>query len=292
MSDKRTNGKEKTASFGGYSTRYEYEQREEKKFSFKKTMKFLAFLLLFALSVVGVISLIRGEVFPQKETDGENAGSIKVPTQQELSEKEKTVGEMLVHLEESLLTLEIEEADGTLRYGTGFLVSSEGHGVISSSLLGETSPKNITAYTGGGVVSTVTFLGTEESLGISLIRLESQYSYLPVTAENSSYVKRGERLFAVPSHKAKMFYGTVSDGTVASVGPPVRIGEEGYQMNVNMIYLNMTPNESMYGAAVVDSTGAVVGFLTKAVAPPYGSLSSVVPINMVYTVVNDILSQS
>ncbi len=292
MSNKKTESEEKTFSYGGYSTRYDYEKSGEKKFSLKKTLKITAFLLLFALSVVGVISMIRGEVFPEKESDGKNAGSIKVPTQQELSEKEKTVGEMLSHLEESLLTLEMEDEDGSIRYGTGFLVSSEGHAVVSSTLFGPVLPKNMTAYTGGGVVSSVTYLGEEESLGISLIRLESQYSYLPVTAENSSYVKRGESLFAVPSYKAKMFYGTVSDGTVASVGPPVRIGEEGYQMSVNMIYLNMTPNASMYGAAVVDATGAVVGFLTEAVSPPYPALSSVVPINMVYTVVNDILSQS
>lgn len=292
MSNKKFTSEEKTVSYGGYSTRYDYEKSGEKKFTIKKTVKILAFLLLFSLSVVGVISMIRGEVFPEKGNEGQNAGSIKVPTQEELAEKEKTVDQMLSHVEESLITLEVEGEDGTFRYGTGFLVSSEGHGVISASLLGAAPYKNVTAYTGGGVVSSVTYLGTEASLGISVIRLESQYSYLPVTAENSSYVKRGETLFAVPSHKAKLFYGTVSDGTVASVGPPVRIGEEGYQMNVNMIYLNITPNASMYGSAVVDSTGAVVGFLTDAVAPPYEALSSVVPINMVYTVVNDILSQS
>ncbi len=292
MSNKNFTSEEKTVSYGGYSTRYDYEKSNEKKFDLKKTVKILLFLLLFFLSVVGVIAMIRGEVFPAKETDEKNAGSIKVPTQEELAEKEKSVSEMLAHLEESLLTLEIEGEDGQVRYGTGFLVSSEGHAVVSLSLFGEVLPKNMTAFTGNGVVSSVTYLGAEESLGIGLVQLDSQYTYIPVTAENSSYVKRGERLFAVPSYKAKMFYGTVSDGTVASVGPPVRIGEEGYQMSVNMIYLNMLPNASMYGAAVVDATGAVVGFLTHAVTPPYQGLSAVVPINMVYTVVNDILSQS
>ncbi|MBR5295855.1 MAG: trypsin-like peptidase domain-containing protein [Clostridia bacterium] len=283
---------EKASAFGGYSTRYDWEKSAEKKGIFKKIFKSVLLFILFALSTVGVIALLRGAVFPDGEIGGKNAGSIKVPTQQELAEKEKTTGEMLSRIEPSLMTLEVIKEDGSVTHATGFLVSSEGHGVCASSVFGGEVPvKSITVYTGERVVASATYLGEEESLGVGLILLSSAFEYTPVSAENSSFVNRGEVLFAVPSQKAKIFYGTVASGVVASVGPYLRIGEPGYEMSVNMIYLNMTANPTMYGAPVVDSTGAVVGILTDKVPPLQEGLSSVVPINMVYTVVNNILSQ-
>ncbi len=290
-SEKKAEETEKIPAYGGYSTRHDYERSRQRKSLWKRIFKVSLLAVLFSFSILGAVSLIRGDIFPVKDQSGQNAGSIKVPTQQQLSEKEKDAQEMLARVEVSLMTLEAELEDGSFRYGTGFLVSSEGYAVCAASFFRDITPKNITAYTEDGALSTVKYLGEEKNLGVGLVQLQSEFVYTPVSAENSSFVKRGERLYAIPSHKAKLFYGTVSDGVVASVGPALRIGEAGYEMSVNMIYLNMIPNASMYGSAVVDPTGAVVGMVTDGVVPPYEGLTAVVPINMVYTVVNDILAQ-
>ena len=57
----------------------------------------------------------------------------------------------------------------------------------------------------------------------------------------------------------------------------------------DMLYLDFEPNETIYGAPVVNAYGAAVGFCTAKPASPYPDTSSVVPINIVYAVVNELL---
>ena len=52
-----------------------------------------------------------------------------------------------------------------------------------------------------------------------------------------------------------------------------------------------TPAESEYILRCVDESGAAVGFLTVALPTLHGNLVPVVPINIVYTVINDLLVQ-
>ena len=105
-------------------------------------------------------------------------------------------------------------------------------------------------------------------------------------------MKRGETLYAVGAHSNKQFYGTVAKGIVASKGPSVKTEEGGDTLNVAMFYLDTDPNPTLYGAPVVDEYGYVVGFATDAVKPQYEGKLAVVPMNIVYTVVNDILYQN
>ena len=282
------NSEGKISGYGGYAARHEYEKSRRKKKPLTAALQIILLLVLVAFSCLGVISLIRGDFLPTvKESD--SAGTIKVPTQSELSEAPKEMEDMLGEVELSLVTVEVQLADGSFRYGTGFFVSDDGYAVCSSLLMtGEI--RDVVAYTSDGITAAAELKGMDEKLGIALIRLPQEYQYTPIPVENSFFVERGKKLNVVSSSKPKLFYGTVAQAVVGSVGPAVKVGSE--EIHANIIYLDVNMNKTLHGAAVVDETGATVGFLTGTLPELHGSLAPVVPINIVYTVINDFLVQS
>lgn len=284
--DKRRDG---VSAFGGYSTRHEYEMRREKGRFFRVAAQVTICVFLLVFSCFGLLAVLRGDFSPEKKDEGGGIGSIRVPTQSEISENQRLPEEMISGVELSLVTLEVPLEEGGYAYGSGFLVSEDGYAVCASSLLNKAAGQ-ITAYTGVGFSSVVDKIATEESIGLGLVRLSESFSYTPVSTKSSAFSTRGQTLYIVPSQTAKLFYGTVSSGLVASVGPSTALASEFGAGYVNMLYLDIAPNESQYGALVVDASGSAVGFCTDGVAAPYPGLASVVPIHSVYTLVNDLLS--
>lgn len=282
----------KISAYGGYSTRHEYEKLRRGKAPWKISLITTGIIFLSLLALLGIFALIRGNLLPEKEESG-SAGSIKVPTKSELSEVQKSTEEMIREVEMSLICVEVKLKNGSLRYGTGFILSDDGHAVCSSTLFdSEARTDQILAYTGDGFSSTAAFMGSESSLGLALLKLEGQFVYTPVTVENSSFLERGETLFAVGAKKAKVFYGTAKSGIVSSVGPAISFGQEGDRLSVNMLYADFAPNETLYGAPVVNEMGGTVGFCTAKMASPHPATASVVPINIVYAVVNELLEKT
>ena len=262
-------------------------RNKKKKKPYAAILQVIVLVVLLLFSCLGVISLIRGDFVPSVE-GGDSSGTIKVPTQSELSENPRDMDAILDEVELSLVTVEVQIPDGSSRYGTGFFVSEDGYAVCSSHLVaGELT--EIFAYTADGISASAELKGVDEQLGLALIRLPAEYQYTPIAVENSFFVERGKTLCAVSSYKAKTFYGTVAEGVVASVGPAVKVGSEG--IHANIIYMDIAMNKTLQGAAVVDETGAAVGFMTGSLPSLHGTLAPVVPINIVYTVINEFLVQ-
>ena len=287
-SEENVSEEQKVSGYGGYAARHEYEKSRAKKKPAVLILQVVLLVVLAAFSCLGVISLIRGDFVPNAKGGG--SGTIKVPTQNELSDAARDVETMLGKVELSLITVAVEDEEGAYRYGTGFVVDDAGYAVCSSLLLtAESGTKNVTAYTTDGVSLAAEVKGMDRDLGIALIRLPREYQYTPISVENSFFVERGETLYAVGAYKTGAFYGTVARGLVGSVGPSVQFGSEG--IHANMIYLDIDCNETLYGAPVVDSTGAAIGFMSGTLSPLYDSLAPVIPINIVYTVINDFWAQ-
>lgn len=288
--DGEKNGK--IAAYGGYSTRHEYEKLRQRRSPWKIAAITAGAIFLSLLAFLGIFSLVRGDFGKEKASGSDSAGSIKVPTQSELERVQKSTEAMINEMELSLITVEIKLKSGSTRYGSGFLISDDGYAVCSSTLFdSEVRTDQILAYTGDGFSSTATFQGSENSLGIALLKLEGQFVYTPVTVENSSFVERGETLYAIGSKKAKVFYGTAKSGIVSSVGPAISFGKESDRLSVNMLYVDFVPNDTLYGAPVVDAYGGTVGFCTAKPSSPYPATAAVVPINIVYAVVNELLKK-
>lgn len=278
---------EKVSGYGGYSTRHEYEKSREKKKPFVTVMQVILLAVLLTFSCFGIISLVRGDFVPKVNGGDDAAGTIKVPTQSELSEAARPLEDILSEVEMSLITVEVQGEDGTLRHGNGFFVSEDGYAVCSSYLLNDGG--EITAYTYQGISVSAELKGMDEELGIALLRLPQEYQYTPIPVENSFFVERGKTLNAVSASKPKVFYGSVAQGVVGSVGPAVQVGKDGIFSNI--IYLDIDMNKTLQGAVVVDESGGAVGFLTVALPSLHGTLVPVIPINIVYTVINDFLVQ-
>ncbi len=276
----------KVSGYGGYSARHEYEKGREKKKPFLTVLQIVLLLILLIFSGLGIISLIRGDFVP-KVGGSDSDGTIKVPTQSELAEAARPLEDILSQVELSLITVEVQGTDGTLRHGTGCFVSEDGYAVCDSSLV--TGGGEIAAYTSEGISVPAELKGMDEALGIALLRFPPEYQYTPIPVENSFFVERGKTLNAVSAHRPKVFYGTVARGIVGSVGPAVQVGKDGIYSNI--IYLDIDMNKTLQGAVVVDESGAAVGFLSAALPTLHGTLVPVIPINIVYTVINDLLVQ-
>lgn len=277
------------SGFGGYSTRHEIEKRRQRGRRWRITIILAIFLVLSVFACFGILSIIRGDFSTEKGKDS-SIGSIRVPTQSEISESQRKPEEMISQVNLSLITLEIPMEDGTSRFGTGFVISEDGYAVCAASLFEGAAQGRVTAYTGAGFSSIVQKMGVEPTTGIALIRLSESFLYTPLPAENSNFVSRGQSLYVVASQKSKQFYGTVMLSQVASVGPAVSLPEEAGGGQINIIYLDKEANASQYGAVVVDQGGSAVGFVTDKIAPSYEGLTSVVPIHSVYTLVNNMLN--
>jgi len=283
------------ASYGGYSTRHDYERlRSPKKGrTFAIGMAGAAILCLLVLAALGIFALVSGKLLPKTEKGNEAAGSIRVPTQSELLVADRTPTECLEDLEPSVTTLEVMGADGKSRFGSGFVISVDGYAVCSSSLFSESDIfMKLTAHFSDGLSSDAHYMGKNETCGVALLKLTADLDYTPVSAGNFDFVKRGETLLVAGSVYAKSFYGTAVSGMVASVGKTVQASEKNETLSVPVAFLDVSPNASLYGAPVLNESGLVVGFCTHGVNCDFGPLTAVIPINAVYTVINDILANS
>lgn len=286
---------ENAASWGGYSTRHELElaRGPKKGRIFAIGVAGAAILCLVAFAALGIFALASGQIFRDPGEEGGSAGAIRVPTQSELLEAYRTATERLDKLAPSMLTLEVKDANGVSRFGSGFVLSVDGYAVCSPSILPENgiSP-GMTAHFGGGISSEARLVGVSKECGVALLRLTAELDYTPVSAGNFDFVKRGETLLVAGSVYAKSFYGTAVSGMVASVGETVQAGKGGDSFSVPVAYLDVSTNASLWGAPVINESGLVVGFCTDAVKSSFGDLAAVIPINAVYTLTNDILANS
>lgn len=276
--------------YGGYSSRQEYEDGKKRRVTSILQIAVLVVVLIFL--ILGAARLLDWYRADDTVTPGGGDGAIKVPSQSDLSEAEKDATVMLREIDPSLVTLEVTLEDGSVRYGSGFLVSQDGYAVCSSRLFENASPeKEILGYTAEGMNYTVLLEGEIRELGFSLVRLEGNWGCTPVTVGNFAFLERGETLFAAASSHLKEFPGTALSGVVASTGYSVKVEVEGSSHSVPVAFLDVTPNESLYGAPAVDLTGSVYGLCTHAVKSPYGNLTAVVSIHSIYTLINDMYSE-
>ncbi len=296
LSPKADKSRGKAQGYGGYSTRFEYERTQQRQKRFWRTFSLcLIVLLLGAFAVLGILSLNRSGLFANGgNVTGEGNNAIRVPTYSEMAANLKSPEEIVREVTSSLVTVEAEFADGSCRRGTGFLIAEDGTAVCATSLLKEQgSPlSRVTVYTEAGVGSAVDLLGRYDPLGIQLLRLHQEGVYTPVPVESDGGVERGETLYVLGAVSQNVYYGTALSGMAASVDQPVLVGEGDMAKSVPMIYMEVTPNDSLWGAPVVDEGGKTIGFCTDAVSPDWNGLVSVIPISQVYNVVGEILKTS
>lgn len=276
--------------YGGYSSRQQYENRKEKGSWWKHILFGVLLLVLLSFALLGIFALIQGDVFRADPTfDEGDDTTIKVPTQNELNQIVRAPEAVLGDLDSSLVTVEVLLEDDTSRLGSGFLVSEEGHAVCSSYLFsGGAKVKEIRVTAVDGIACTAQQAGVVEDMGLALICLDNSFGYAPVFGGNFSFAKRGETYYAAASN-TRDFAGTALSGIVASTGSAIKVNVGENSMSVSVLFLDMTPNESIWGAPVVDLTGRVIGFCSHAARSPYGNLVGVVSIHAVYTVINEIL---
>ena len=248
-------------------------------------------LVLLCLSALGVIALFQGDIFATEgDAPDEDANTIKVPTQQELSEVKRDADEMLEEVDLSLVTVELLLDDGSSRFGSGFFLSEDGYALCSTALLekGDTV-REMRAYTVEGISYPVSVEGKIDSLGFALIRLDGCFGSTPVSVGNFSFAQRGETFYAAPPASIKEFPGTAKAGIVSAKNQSVKVTLDGANVTVPVLTLDMTPNESLWGAPVTDAAGNAIGFVSHAISSPFGDMVNVVSIHVVYTMVNNLL---
>ena len=275
-------------SYGGYTTRHEFEKKRMHRKRLPLMLLNVAFFVVLGVfAAIGVLSLVRGEESSTDE-NATGAGGIRVPLQAS-GTSEITMEKLLADLVISQVTVEIPSASGEApRYGSGFVISDEGYVVCAASLVKEAP--SVAVYFSDGTRAETKTVGMRESLGIALLKVEGIYELFSISAGNSSFVERGELLYLAGSVKKRVFYGTTLCGIASTVGQTVTVNEGGKPMTAPVFFVDVKPNATVYGAPVMEAKGKIVGFCTDAIASPYGEMAAVIPINTLYTVVNEILA--
>jgi len=282
---------ERTPSgYGGYATRHQYEQwRRDPKRAWKRAGIVSIVLALSFFAVVGFISVFWGNFFVSDPSGNQDGGSIRLPAGSGVSQEEADPKKLLSELNLSLITVEVNQIDHIVKYGSGFLLSQDGYAVCSASLFEKQYMiDTVYANTGGGITAQAELEALDFEMGIALIKLSDSYAYSPIPLGNSGFIQRGESLYIVGSEYEKKYYGTVLSGIAASVETYVLEGLS-EKRTFSVIYVDVVPNSTLFGAAVMNEAGAVVGFCTDAIEAPFSGLSAVIPINTVYALVNQML---
>ena len=275
-------------SYGGYTTRHEFEKKRLSRRRLPIILLNLAFLtVLGVFAAIGVLSLVRGGTAPSTEDPATGAGGIRVPLQSS-GDSQITVEKALADLAVSQVTVEISVAGSSPHYGSGFVISDEGYVVCSASLV-KGAPE-VAVYFSDGTRALTKTVGMRESLGIALLKVEGVYEMFSISAGNSSFVERGEVLTIAGSVKKRVFYGTALSGIASTVGQTVTVTVGEKPVAVPVFFVDVKPNPTVFGAPVMEGKGKIVGFCTDAIASPYGEMAAVIPINTLYTVVNEILA--
>lgn len=279
--NERSGEAERPASYGGYVARQSYEKKNRRAW---QTPALIAlFLLLFLLSVVGLVTLFRGDLIPGGESS--DAGAPDKVTVPVLNSKEISPEDAVAVAEEALITVELKTAAG-VRRGSGFLVTADGYAVCHSSLFGEETV-SVTVYTGDGVVSSAQTAGSIPSLGITILRLDKRYTYHSV-ALGSGTVRRGQTLYGVASVSRGVFYGLTLEGTASSTAETVMVSVGDEERSLPILYTSIPYDTTLEGALAVTENGSAVGFLTGTL-PGRGGMTAV-PIITLVGLVNEIIN--
>lgn len=284
---------EKIVSYGGYTVRHEYEAKARSspfRLFLSRFVQPAALLILTVLAIFGAVALARGEMFSKESPEGGASGSLRLP---QLTQEESETASIATHiknLSHSQITV-VRASDENTVYASGFLVSDDGYAVCAASFLEEIGTDRLGAYLNSGTYSAATLMGIREELGIALLKLEEAADFFAVPIGNSGFVQRGDTLYTVGSVRSKVFYGSTLAGVASSVSQPMALGSEADKKSVSVILVGNVPNDSVYGAPVISEAGVVVGFCTDAIVPEGRDQQVVIPINTVYTVVNEILAE-
>lgn len=270
---------EEVASFGGYEARQTYEKKNRHR---PAPALVALYLLLFVLSAVGLISLLRGSLFTGNSDGVRSSDKVTLPTVSGSSDSKET---NIESCEKYLITVEVR-GEETVR-GTGFLITEDGYAVCHESLFQKGSG-TLSVYTGSDTAVSAEKVGQIPSLGIAVIRLDPRYSYHRILLGTSS-VHRGQTLYGVSSVTRDVFYGLTAQGIAVSTAENagVLVGEE--ERIVPVLYTSIPYDETLNGALVVSGEGNAVGFLTNTLAGRGGGMTAV-PIVTLVGLVNEIIN--
>lgn len=276
---------DRTISYGGFAARQNYEKGKR---VWQSALWVALFLVLFLLSAVGLMALVRGDVFSNgggQEGQG-GVGIITVPT---VNNRYDSVESAVAAAEGALITVELRTGDGSLRYGSGFILSQDGYAVCHSSLFEDVVITNLSAYISDGANSDARLVQRMPDLGLAVIQLEDSYFYNTISMGSSNYVRRGQALYGVASVQRGMFDGLVLAGNAVSNGDNISVTFRGEARNVPVLYTSVPYDETLEGALLMTADGAAAGFLTGTIPGKGGGMAAVPAITLV-GLVNELLS--
>ena len=273
---------ERPATYGGYVVRQSYEKHSRRPW--QTPVLAALYLLLFLLSIVGLVTLFRGGVFSLSDGSTQSKSTVIVPSAN--NDRESASENAVAAVEGTLITVELNQTEGGVVRGTGFVVNEGGYAVCHSSLF-EAQANSVTVYTGDGGMTGAEVVGSIPSLGVTVLHLETPQSYKAI-ALGSGDVRRGQTLYGVASVTRGTFYGLTQTGIATSVAETVTVAVNDEDRNVPILYTSIPEDATLNGALVITESGNAAGFLTNTV-PGRGGMAAVPVINLM-GMVNEIIN--
>ncbi len=166
----------------------------------------------------------------------------------------------------STVAIQITTDDGGVGYGSGFIVTNDGHIITNHHVIEKASKK-----TGGILVSVMgadntvktynaKLIGSRSSVDVAVLQIEAngKKDFSAMSIGNSSNLKTGEPVVAIGSPESLSYAWTLTAGHIS-------FAERKFQNDQNYIQFDAAVNPGNSGGPLINEYGEVIGVVTRKV---------------------------
>lgn len=169
--------------------------------------------------------------------------------------------------------------------GSGFIISREGYIITNEHVV--VGAKEIKVSLSDGRTFTGKIVGSDKTLDIALVKINSKDNLPIVTLGDSDKIRMGTWVIAIGNPFG--FQHTITSGIVSAKGRTIRDPEQRKVLE-NLIQTDAAINRGNSGGPLVNLQGEVIGINTAIFSPSGGNvgIGFAIPINSVKSVLQDL----
>jgi S1-C subfamily serine protease len=166
-------------------------------------------------------------------------------------------------------TLATPAPGAVTRGGTGVVVDQRGFIVTAEAVVSGAS--RLAVEQGGGAPIPARLVGSDPTLGLSLLRVDGGASLRPIDVDTSTTLRPGSGvvLVAAPPAFEVALGGIASVGVSTGIDDPSHPGQK--RILNHLVAIDITPRDGQLGGAVVEANGRLLGLV---VASGQGALAA------------------
>ncbi|MBQ8003196.1 MAG: trypsin-like peptidase domain-containing protein [Clostridia bacterium] len=249
-------------------------------------MKMLVYVIVVVF--VGLFAFSAGEDSAQiqEEIVAERTAVVNETAEAVKEESLPDVVERVLPTVVGVETTDSRSMGGTVRYGSGVIVSDMGYVITNQHVVGD-NPKRIDITLYDSSIKEGVLCWSDKSLDVAVIKYEG---IVPAVARMGEYtsVRVGEDVFAIGNPLSLQFERSVTKGIVSAINRTITIEDENTVIYMeDLIQTDASINPGNSGGPLMNSKGEVIGINTVRVNSAEG-MGFAVPVNICESVIESL----